>query len=194
MVESYIQLPEDGIGKKTRSNLLTLGSEDVHQQIVQLADENGDPVVFSTGALATIENQEALLAELEKKANLEDEQPVSLASLPLPLGASTADKQDTIISSLSAILSELAAKTESEEIQLTDLLLAIKVLSQAIANPSYVDKSANQLRVQATISSGTVTTVTTVSGLTNIDSFAGRNLMTWQNQSAWGSVVRGRIG
>lgn len=75
---------------------------------------------------------------------------------------------------------------------MNEINIAIKNLYIAIANPSYVDKSANAIRNQ--VQSGTVTTVTTVTGLTNIDSYQGKTLVVGQNIAAWASVVRGRIG
>lgn len=46
---------------------------------------------------ATEDKQDDILAELEKKADLTETQPVSAASLPLPTGASTEAKQDATI-------------------------------------------------------------------------------------------------
>lgn len=34
MVESFIRLPEDGIGKKTRTQIVTIGSNNVHEQVI----------------------------------------------------------------------------------------------------------------------------------------------------------------
>jgi hypothetical protein len=49
MTDSYIQLPSDGIGKKSRTNLITVGADDVHQAIVQLADNSGNLIkIFRT--------------------------------------------------------------------------------------------------------------------------------------------------
>ena len=36
--EGYIRLPEDGIGKKTRTRFFTIGSNVVHHTITELAD------------------------------------------------------------------------------------------------------------------------------------------------------------
>ena len=48
----------------------------------------------------------ALLTELQLKADLSETQPVSVASLPLPSGAATAAKQDSIITELQALEAE----------------------------------------------------------------------------------------
>ena len=51
---------------------------------------------------ATEEKQDDILTELQLKADLTETQPVSAASLPLPTGAATEAKQDTIIANQSA--------------------------------------------------------------------------------------------
>ena len=69
---------------------------------------------------ATEEGQILLLDELELKANLTDTQPVSVASLPLPAGASTEAKQDDAITQLTAAVSRLtsilAAQTDGTQV------------------------------------------------------------------------------
>lgn len=80
------------------------------------------------------------------------------------------------------------------EISNKDLMIAIKNLLIAIANPSYVDKSVNAIRNQ--VQSGTITTVSTVSALTNvsqIDSIQGRLLMMNSNVNAWANSQRRTI-
>lgn len=79
---------------------------------------------------------------------------------------------------------------------LSDILFQLKRMLVTLMNPQWVDKAANQVRAQVTGSISTVTTVTTVttaSNLSNIDSFSGRTLITHQNLSAWGQIVRSRI-
>lgn len=77
-----------------------------------------------------------------------------------------------------------------------DLATAIRTLILVLANPSYIDKSANQMRAQITGSlttAGTVSTVATVTGLTNIDGYQGKSLMIADNINAWANVVRSSI-
>ena len=38
MAESYVQVPADGSGKKTRTHIFTIGANEVHQQIIETAD------------------------------------------------------------------------------------------------------------------------------------------------------------
>lgn len=80
-----------------------------------------------------------------------------------------------------------------DAVSLVDLVPALKILLQAIANPSYVDKTANQLRAQVTGTISTVTTCTTVTGLTNIDGYQGKTLLINQAMSAWANACRSRI-
>jgi len=111
---------------------------------------------------------------------------------PLPVedvGAATEAKQDSI-------LTELTQKTEPADVQLSELTAVLRSILLAIANPSYVDKSANQMRAQVVVSSGTVTTVGTVTTITNlpvIDSYQGRLLMLGANLNAWANVQRRTI-
>lgn len=81
-----IPLPVDDI-----SGNVLLSSIDSELQTISVID-------FSTAA-----KQDALLAELQLKADLTETQPVSLVSIPLASGASTEAKQDTGNTSLSSI-------------------------------------------------------------------------------------------
>lgn len=66
----------------------------------------------------------SLLTELQLKADLTETQPVSVASLPLPTGASTEAKQDTQITALSDINAELDAQTTALGLLGTEVTLA----------------------------------------------------------------------
>lgn len=61
----------------------------------------------------------------------------------------------------------------------------INYIARAIANPSYVDKSANQMRAQVT---GSVTVASTT--ISTIDSYQGRQLMLGINNDAWANTCR----
>ena len=110
-------------------------------------------------------------------SNFPATQPVSLASAPLPTGAATSAKQDDIV----------------DEILNKDLMMAIRVLLQQLANPAWMDKSANQLRAQVTGVLTTVSTVTTVTGVTNFGGYPAQQGIIDANRTAWATVVRGRI-
>lgn len=96
---------------------------------------------------------------------------------------STSEKQDSIIA-------ELEKKTEPGDIQMGELIPMLRSILIAIANPSYIDKSANQLRSQITGTLTTVTTVTTVTNLTNFGSFPADHLQRMDNMTAWQTGVR----
>jgi hypothetical protein len=113
-------------------NMTAIGEGLVHDPdvLVELQTLNGAVATEATLALlegkdfATEAKQDAILAELQLKADLTETQPVSLASVPLPTGAATeatlnnlltafnaedfatSAKQDTIITSLSSIAAE----------------------------------------------------------------------------------------
>lgn len=109
---------------------------------------------------------------------------VDSSNVNIPIATTT--KQDSI-------LTELQQKTEPTDVQLAELIPLFRALLLAIANPSYVDKSANQMRAQVTGSLTTVTTVTTVTNLTNIGTFGADHLQRMANITAWTTNVRNLI-
>jgi len=88
----------------------------------------------------------------------------------------------------------LASKQDDiiDEISNKDVMVAVKALLNVIANPSYVDKSTNQMRAVVT---GTVTSSTTiaVSDITLKGTYQPRVEVIANNLSAWSTVVRNRI-
>ena len=42
MTDSFIQLPGDGDGKKTRTIVQNIGGADIHQQVISIADASGE--------------------------------------------------------------------------------------------------------------------------------------------------------
>lgn len=109
----------------------------------------------------------------------------------LPIDTTTIEtKQDSQITKMTELLTELAKKTEATQNQQVELINAIRVLVQVIANPSYVDKSANQMRAQVT---GSLTTVTNLTNLTNFGSFPADHLQRMDNMTAWATNNRSLI-
>ncbi len=96
-----------------------------------------------------------------------------------PAGGATELKQNEQIVELQAI--------HNLQENLDQLTRSIKYLAQAIANPSYVDKSANQMRAQVT---GSVTATVASTALTTIDSYQGKLLMVGINNDAWANTCR----
>ncbi len=106
-------------------------------------------------------------------------------STTAPVGGATEAKQD-------AIITELTQKTEPDDVQNVDIMNAVRTLLQQVALPSWYDPSTNTLRVgttAVTVSSGTVTTVATVTNLTNFGTNAADvmardiSINTWANNS-----------
>jgi hypothetical protein len=87
-------------------------------------------------------------------------------------------------------LNRMKQPTTPTDNQSVDILNSLRAVLLAITNPPYIDKSANQARVQATISSGTVTTVSTVTGLTNFGSQAADVTFRINSNNAWANNVR----
>ena len=76
---------------------------------------------------------------------------------------------------------------------ISQLLQSTQLLFKAIANPPWVDKSANQMRAQVTGSISTVTTVTTTASVTNFGTYPAQQGIIDQNRASWAVLVRGRI-
>jgi hypothetical protein len=83
----------------------------------------------------------------------------------------------------------------------------LKRILNALLNPPWVDKSANQLRAQVTGSAtvtfaanqdlrnvtGTIAAVTSVTNQVSMDGYQGKMLPIGQNMAAWAVCVRNRI-
>ena len=80
--------------------------------------------------------------------------------------------------------------TTPTDIQLGELIPLFRALLLAIANPAYVDKSANQMRAQVT---GSVTATVSSTRITNIGSFPGDHLQRMDNLIAWATNIRSLI-
>lgn len=84
-----------------------------------------------------------------------------------------------------------------EEISNKDIMIALKSIILGMINPPYIDKSANQLRVQTTGTS-TVTfasnqDVRTLTTLTNFGAFPANYLNYQGNFTSWQLTVRNKI-
>lgn len=49
MTDTYVQVQPDSTGKKIRTNELTVGVDVVEQQVVELADDAGEPLATAPG-------------------------------------------------------------------------------------------------------------------------------------------------
>ena len=81
-------------------------------------------------------------------------------------------------------LNRIVQPTTPTDIQLGEIIPVTRAILMAIANPSYVDKSTNQVRSQVT---GTISTVT---NLTNMGSFTADHMQRMANMTAWSSNIR----
>lgn len=81
--------------------------------------------------------------------------------------------------------------TQPSDIQMSEMIPMLRAILTAIANPSYVDKSANAIRNQ--VQSGTITTVTTVTTLTNVGTWPGGQLSFTASQNTWANMCRSLI-
>lgn len=75
--------------------------------------------------------------------------------------------------------------------QLTDLIILLHQLLNAMVDPGYLDKSINATR--QTIVSGTVDTVTTVANITNLGVWSASQLQFDQSQNTWAVMCRSLI-
>jgi len=71
-------------------------------------------------------------------------------------------------------------------------MLLTRIVGTLLAPLGYA-KDLQRYRATTLIESGTVTTVTTVSGLTNLNGLASDRLVTNQNQTTWALTHRVRI-
>ena len=88
-------------------------------------------------------------------------------------------------------LDRMVQPTTPNDTQLSELIPVFRAILQAIANPSYVDKSANAIRNQ--VQSGTITTVTTVTTVTNMGTWPGGQLSFTASQNTWANMCRSLI-
>jgi len=134
---------------------------------------NSAPVVLSTeqeailNLLATKAKQDLLLAELELKANLNETQPVSVSSLPLPTGAaleSTQSAQSTLIGSVT----ETAPSNDTDSSGLNGRLqrIAQRITSFIGLLPSSLGQKARAASLATTLSSEDITALTPPAAIT----------------------------
>ena len=95
---------------------------------------------------ATAAKQDALLAELQLKADLADTQPVSAASLPLPTGAATSAAQAT----LQTAINLLAKLTDTQPVSLAALPAPVSVAGTITSAQITVGTSAVRATVAGT--------------------------------------------
>ena len=83
--------------------------------------------------------------------------------------------------------------TESTQQDVRGTLCILAKLLKILRIPAGFDPSLNRSRVTASIESGTVTNVTNVTTLSNIDVFQGRQLVAANIRNAWGNTVARRF-
>lgn len=103
VVFTYPQIAVQLSGGATETTLVEV------KNAVEAIEISNASIDAKLSSQATAAKQDALLAELQLKADLTETQPVSVATLPLPTGAATAANQATANASLSSIDSKLTA-------------------------------------------------------------------------------------
>ena len=86
--------------------------------------------------------------------------------------------------------------TESKQDDSNSILGTLSIILKLLRIPVGFDLSLNRQRSTAIIESGTVTTVTTcstVSSLTNIDTYQGKQLVLADIRNAWANTVSRRF-
>lgn len=178
----------NGSVAQTRFNLMTILRRGVtggsfHRIDSTLKDDSDGRLTITIPKLKTAAN-----TYVSQTATTAGNVKVSLEELES--GISTNNKTQLKVTPYSSTGVELSP-TEPTDIQLAELIPVLRSILTAIANPSYVDKSANAIRNQ--VQSGTVTTVTTVTNLTNFGSFTADHLQRMDNMTAWATNVRSLI-
>lgn len=80
--------------------------------------------------------------------------------------------------------------------QIYDCIATLRNMQYVLANPAFLDKTANQIRAQITGSLTTLTTLTTcttVTNLTNLGNYSATMCVLDLNNSTWGTVSRSTI-
>ena len=84
-----------------------------------------------------------------------------------------------------------SANLDGSKVNVDDMVTMLRSILIAIANPSYVDKSANAIRNQ--VQSGTITTVGTVTTIGTFNSWAGDPITRMINLNTWANSCRSLI-
>lgn len=154
--------------------------------------DSGGNVVNPASADYQAENVSQLYTVIENQTNGSQKNQI-VDDNSIPIDFSTSTKQDILAGKIDTLITELQQKTEPNNVQMSEVIPMLRSILTAIANPAYVDKSANQMRSQVTGSLTTVTTVTTVTNLTNIGSFPADHLQRMNNMTAWATNIRNLI-
>jgi len=151
---SHTGISPDSIQIGDGTNLMAVNAS--LQAEVHDTDANAALVTLNAKDFATQTTLAALLTELELKADLTETQPVSIAaSIPLPTGASTEAKQDTIIANQGTAqtrLDLLATEAKQDDI-ITELQTlnanALDILDQIDA--TIIDTSVTNIPASASL-------------------------------------------
>ncbi len=76
---------------------------------------------------------------------------------------------------------------------LSGFIQELKYIGNVISYPPYTDRSQNRIRGTVAVESGTISTVSVLTGLTNIDSYPGRMLINGMDFDAWNNSVGKRF-
>ncbi len=110
------------------------------------------------------------------------------------INPSTSEKQDTLAGKIDTLLIELQQKTEPSNIQMGELIPMLRSILTAIANPSYVDKSLNSIRIgNNTVTFAANQDIRTLTNLTNFGTFPADHLQRMENMVAWSTNIRNLI-
>ena len=149
-----LELPEFKFGQNGRLLVSDVGGGGT--RAVSVVDSGGDDVNIAKEA-----KQDDLITELKLKADLTETQPVSNASLPLPAGASTEEKQDDVIAAIDAIEGSVLVITNAIEETAYDLTSSFSEVT-SIASAFILDNielnftTAEEKTITITSSNGTV--------------------------------------
>jgi hypothetical protein len=84
--------------------------------------------------------------------------------------------------------------TVSTTAEVTNISEALKNLARLIAKPVWVSQASGEVRTSTVVSSGALTTVTTVTTVNQVAGFDARATQLFDaSRTSWGSNIRGRI-
>jgi hypothetical protein len=165
------------IDNKKRLFLKTAGAAGIAAAVFALVPKKAEALVLGstpTSNFVGVKNNSDIKinpATEDTLALIKDTDGIKKITDPLPAGANTIGS-----------------------VNLTDITVLLRSLLNAVANPIYIDKSANAIRNQ--VQSGTITTVTTVSTVTtlgSLNSYNANQLVQQTSLNAWYNGPRSLI-
>jgi len=154
MPESYIQLPQDGTGKKTRTHSTLIGGQEVHQQVVKVANQGDNVINPST--------EETLQSVLSKLNDVLTQLQQTLSVTPSFSDSSNVDKK---------------ALVDSDRHLQVDVVEVLEILLKTLLNSPLVRVSIDNVGRLRTLVESAPTTAVSQSGVWMFPSYSAGSMV-----------------